>query len=332
MKRKLLSAVFIFFTAFLIFSCQKESSINTGTGTTGFVKGKNRFTITVDGIQREYYVHVPNGYTGNTATPMVIMFHGSYQTGEQFYTHSGWKEVGDSVNILTVFPTAFAYCITENGVSVNGGTKWTEYPAGASGYTYCNGDTPKDDIKFMREMITALKSKFNIDAKKIYCAGFSNGSGFSARCAVELSDIFAACVSSGGGAALPPDTTCNPVRLLPTMLMFGNKDGKMLKALGLPDSASVPMGFTQLYTAYPGMYSRQPKPFINTFRLNPTYILSGDTNSVVIADYVGLSGNPNNVFKMLEIKGMIHEYPNGINHPFRGAVYNWAWFKQFSLP
>jgi polyhydroxybutyrate depolymerase len=313
--------------ALFFFSCKKEDN-NGGGSSPGYVKGKNRFTITVDGVQREYYVHVPNGYSGNIATPVVIMFHGTSGDGEKFYNISGWKEVGDSVNILTVFPSSWEYCVIDEGV-MKTTTKWTEYPGD---FSYCTGVIPKDDIKFMREMIAALKAKFNVDSKKIYTVGFSNGSGFSARCAIELSDIIAATVSSGGGSALPKDTTCNPVRLLPTMLMFGNKDEKLLKGLGLSLAGSVPMGFTQLYTVYPALYSRQPKPFINSFRLNTSYTLSGDTNSAAVADYVGLSANSNNVFKMLEIKGMIHEYPNGINHPFRGAVNNWAWLKQFSLP
>jgi len=64
------------------------------------------------------------------------------------------------------------------------------------------------------------------------------------------------------------------------------------------------MGFVQLYAAYPVLYYMQPKPYINSFRLNPVPVISGDTNSVAIADYSGISGNPNNVFKMLEIKNL----------------------------
>lgn len=325
MKKIFAFLVTVIIAAFL-FSCQKSTD---GTITPIFVKGKNRFTITVDGKEREYYVHVPNGYSGTAATPLVIMFHGTNQSGEQFYNISGWKEVGDSANILTVFPSALRYCISEDGV-IDNLTKWTIFPGG--GYTYCPGNIPADDIKFMRQMIAALKTTFNVDAKKIYCAGFSNGGGFSGRCAVEMSDVFAAAVSSGAGGALPVDTTCNPVRLLPTMLMFGNKEASMLKRVGLPPNGAVPMGFVQLYATYPVLYYMQPKPYINSFRLNPVPVISGDTNSVAIADYTGISGNSNNVFKMLEIKNMEHEYANGINHPFKAAAYNWAWFKQFSMP
>ncbi len=318
--------IFLISTIVSFYSCQKaaDESLNSL-----FSQGKNRFTITVDGVEREYYVHVPAGYKNSSPTPVVIMCHGGGQTGEQFYNISGWKEVGDSVNILTVFPTALTYCTTDDGVTANR-TKWNTYPGGSD---FCAGVTPKDDIKFIKEMIAALKARFYVDAKRIYMVGFSNGGQFTATCSVEISDILAAAIASGGGGAFPRDTTCNPVRLLPSMLMFGNKDGKMIKGLGLPAGSSVPMGFTQLYAAYPYLYSVQPKPYINTFRLNPTtYTVSGDTNSVVTADYAGLSGNPDNVFKMVEVKGMEHEYPNGINYPLRAAVIHWAWFKQFSLP
>ncbi len=306
--------------------CKKEESVNT-PAPPGYVTGKNRFTITVDAVEREYYVHVPARYSGNTATPIVIMCHGTGQTGEQFYNISGWKEVGDSANILTAFPSSLSYCITEDGVTQTT-PKWNSFPGG---FAFCAGVTPKDDVKFMRQMIAELKTRFNVDSKRIYMAGFSNGGQFSATCAVQLSDIVAATVSCGGGGALPRDSTYTPLQLLPTMLMFGNKDEKMLRGLGLPPTGAVPMGFPQLYSVYPYLYLVQPKPFINTFRLDTTYTLSGDTNSVAVASYAGRSG-PNNVFVMLEVKGLIHEYPNGVSHPMKAASVHWAWMKNYSLP
>lgn len=317
---------FVCLTILLLFSCQKEE---TGTPKTEFQIGKNRFTITVDGIEREYFVHVPTGYKATTVSPLVIMFHGSGQNGEQFYNISGWKEVGDAENILTVYPSALTYCVTEDGVTMNS-SKWNAFQGGSE---FCPDVKPKDDIKFMRQMLAALESKFNVDKKRIYMVGFSNGGQFSATCGVKFSDIVAAVISCGGGGALPRDTTYTPVRLLPTMLFFGNEDGKMIKNLGLKEGSAVPMGFAQLYKDYPLLYYVQPKPYINTFRLNETkFTTSGDPNSAVIADYVGLSGNPNNVFRMVEAKGVEHEYPNGINHPMKAAVSHWAWFKQYTLP
>lgn len=308
----------------LSLSCQKEEAPMVD-----FKPGKNRFTLTLEGAEREYYVHVPTGYKNTIATPVVIMFHGGGQNGELFYNISGWKEVGETENILTVFPSALSYCVQEDG-QTQMSTRWNGFPGG---FSFCAGVKPKDDLKFMREMILALQNRFKVDKKRIYMVGFSNGGQFSATCGVKLSDLIAAVISCGGGGSLPADSVFTPIRLLPTMLLFGNEDGKMIKALGLKTGSAVPMGFTQLYKEYPGLYFIQPKPYVNTFKLDEkNYTTSGDFNVAVFADYKGLSGNPNNVFKMVEVKGLGHEYPNGINHPIKGAENHWQWFKQFSLP
>lgn len=323
--KKLLSFLSITLFIVMVFSCKKEDTSTPNSTTT--VKGKNRFTISVDGVEREYFVHVPAGYTGNTATPVVIMFHGTGQTGAQFYDISGWKEVGESENILTVFPSSLTYCLIEDGVNQTT-TKWTGY---ADSYSFCQGVVPKDDTKFMRSMLNELKSNYKIDAKKIYVVGFSNGGEFSARCAVEMSDVFAAAVSSGGGGALPPNMSLSPVRMLPVMLQFGNKDAKLLKGLGT--AGPLPMDFTTLFTTYPYLYAHTPKPYINTFKMDEkNYTITGNPSEYIVGNYVGLSGNSNNVFKLVEVKDLEHEYPNGKNHPLNGAALHWAWFKQYSLP
>ncbi|MDX2247929.1 MAG: PHB depolymerase family esterase [Bacteroidia bacterium] len=315
--------VVLSFVALSLCSCNKDNP------SPNFTTGKNNFTVTADGVVREYVVHVPSTYTGQTKAPMVIMCHGSDQDGELFYKISGWKEVGDSLNIITVFPSSLQYCIMEDGITKTT-TKWNSFPGGDP---FCPGQDLKDDVEFMRQMISSLESKYNIDSKRIYMVGFSSGGQFSATCAIQMSDILAAVVSCGGGGSIPRDSIYTPQRLLPVMLMFGNKDEKMIKKIGLPAGSSVPMGFDALYTAYPQLYAVQPKPYIDSFKLDETsYSISGDTNSVVVADYVGLSGNPNNVFKMAEVKGLEHEYPNGINYPVNGAIYHWNWFKNFTLP
>lgn len=314
----------LFFLVLFLENCHKKEEPEPG-----FTTGKNEFTITLEGVTRKYVVHVPAVYTGEKKTPMVIFCHGSDQTGDQFYNISGWKEVADTANFLTVFPTALEYCVTEDGV-MKTITKWNSFPGGAD---FCPGQNMKDDVEFMRQIISAMESRYNVDTKRIYMVGFSSGGQFTATCAIKISDILAGVISCGGGGSLPRDTVYTPARKLPVMLMFGNQDEKMLKTLGLPAGAAVPMGFDSLYAAYPQLYAAQAKPYINDFQLNETsYTLSGNGNPVVVADYVGLSGNPDNVFKLVELKGLTHEYPNGVNYPFNGAVYHWIWLKKFALP
>ncbi|MFN8547042.1 MAG: dienelactone hydrolase family protein [Candidatus Eisenbacteria bacterium] len=205
-------------------------------------------------------------------------------------------------------------------------TKWAEFPGQID---FCAGERQRDDLKFVRTMLTELQGRFSIDSERVYAVGFSNGGKFAARCAVELSDRFAATVSSGGGGALPSDTTLTPVGMLPVMLEFGTRDNKLLTRLGVP--GPLPMGFSKLFTTYPGLYGSIVQPFVDAFAQDPVnFTVTGDSTSYLIANFHGLSNDPKNVFKLVEVRGLEHEYPNGVNHELNGAQLHWAWMKAFS--
>jgi polyhydroxybutyrate depolymerase len=175
------SAILVVFSVVSIYLCQGCKNDEGGTANTppkNYVVGKNRFTVTVDAVEREYYVHVPSGYTGSAATPVVFMLHGTSGNGEEFYNHSGWREVGEANGILTVFPSSLRYCIIDEGVQMNT-TKWNTPPD--ADWAFCAGQTPKDDIKFLNTVITELQSKFSVDRKRIYLVGFSNGGQMAAK-------------------------------------------------------------------------------------------------------------------------------------------------------
>lgn len=315
----------LFTISFLYISCKKEDN----TTKENYVIGKNKYKIQLEGVERIYFVHVPQNYSNIHSMPVVIMFHGSGQSGDQFYSISGWKEVGESQNILTVFPSALSYCVMEDGLTENR-SKWNSL---GGSFQYCSGQIIKDDIFFVKEIIKQLKANFNIDEHRIYTVGFSNGGEFAARTALEMSEVIAASISSGGGGAMPRDTTIIPKRLLPVMLVFGNKDGKLLSKLGLPLDSNVPMGFEKLYSSYPYLYSIQIDPYVRCFKLDAnSYVNSGDTSIAVYSDFNGFNMDRNNIFRIAEIKNLEHEYPNGINHPLNGASLNWEWFKQYQLP
>ncbi|MCB0570845.1 MAG: hypothetical protein KDC66_13815, partial [Phaeodactylibacter sp.] len=116
----------------VLISCHKNES----GPAKDYQTGKNRYTTVIDGDTREYYVHVPTGYDEEQPTPVVFMLHGTSGDGEKFYNISGWKEVGEKENILTVYPSSWHHCIIEDGQTMNT-TKWNIYP-GAFGY--CAGE------------------------------------------------------------------------------------------------------------------------------------------------------------------------------------------------
>ncbi len=316
----------------LFTSCHKDDNTVNNPPTSNYKIGKNRFIVKVDGDDREYYVHVPANYTGTSMTPVVFMLHGTSGDGERFYNISGWKEVGETENIITVFPSSWRYCVITHGQQKTT-TKWNSQPAE---WSFCTGETPRDDIKFLNTIITDLKSKFNIDSQRIYLVGFSNGGQMAAKCSIEMSDKFAAIVESAG--SLFSDTTNNiptyfPIRKMPITYQTGNEDYG-------PDNTGPTAPLTMLDSLLttpniPLLYGKSFKiaqTHINSFALNPNFTITGDVNSIVVATYTSLIPNPLNIFQFVLIKGLAHAYPNGNNHPFKAAKTNWQWMKQFRLP
>lgn len=287
-----------------------------------FVVGKNRFTTNVNGDTREYYVHVPKSYNKNSATPVVFMLHGTSGDGLKFYNISGWREVGEAENILTVYPSSWRHCIIEDGVKKNT-TKWNIYPGS---FEYCTGEVPKDDIKFLNQVIDEIVGKFNVNQKMIYFVGFSNGGQMTSRVGIEMSDRVAAVVSSAG--FLSPKGSFTPKRLIPNLAQVGTNDDRYM---GLSGGSPLPMNFDQLFAQSP-FFKGVMASYGRAYQLDPKYKTSGDPNKVVWLDAKGTSGDPNNVFRFALIKGMTHIYPNGKNFPLNGAQMNWQWLKQFKLP
>lgn len=284
-----------------------------------FVVGKNHFTTNVNGDTREYYVHVPKSYNKNTATPVVFMLHGTSGDGLKFYNISGWKELGETENIITVFPSSWRHCIIDDGVRKNT-TKWNVYPGS---FEYCAGEVPKDDVKFLHQVIDELCGKFNVNQKMIYMVGFSNGGQMTGRVGIEMSDRVAAVVSSGG--FLKPGETYTPKRLLPNLVQVGNRDDRYF------GTTPAPMNFDQLMAQFP-FFKGMLFTYGSSYKLNPKYTTGGDPNKIIYLDANGTSGDPNNVFRFALIKGMFHVYPNGSNFRLNGAEMNWQWLKQYKLP
>ena len=281
--------------------------------------GKNRFTTQVDGDEREYYVHVPASYNSNEPVPVVFMLHGSSGDGERFYNISGWKKVGEKENILTVYPSSWSYCIIDDGKRKNT-TKWNIYPAS---WTYCANETPRDDIKFLRQVIDELDQRYNVDGKRRYLAGFSNGGAMAFRCAVEMSDIFAAIVESAG--TYSGDSTFTPLRKIPLTFQVGNSDTRWF-------NTPFPLvAFDSLLTNSPRM-QKLINAHIRTFDFETNHTTTGDPNKALTATYKGIPDVDNRQFNYTLIYDLGHNYPNGKNHPLNGAELNWEWMKQYVSP
>ena len=307
-KKVKLVGLLVLIASFYIVSCKKDDSDT-------FTEGKHRITINIDNVSREFYIHVPKNYTNSISYPVVIMCHGTGGNGLKFYNISGWTDVGDEEGIITVFPSSGEYCINDNGVQENT-SKWNA----PGSFDFCSGVVPLNDQKFMEQMITWLDNNISIDMKRIHIVGFSNGGSFASYCGFTMTNIFASAVSASG--ATIGDTTFNVADKIPIILQVGNSDPKFT-------STPFPMDLESLFSQDPTVQS-----IISTYKSSlglaemPSY--SGNVNQYLQADFLPVNTSENHFFKFILVKDLEHNYPNGTNHPMKGAQEHWNMIKNIS--
>ena len=154
-------------------------------------------TVTVDGVERSYLLHIPPGVDSVHAVPLVFAFHGAGEQPTTMQLSSGFDEVADKGHFVLVYPEGL-------GNTWNGGGV-------CCGYALTNNI---DDKAFVREMLSDLGTIVSIDAKRIYATGFSNGAILSYRLACEMSDVFAAIAPVAGTLDYSPCEPQQPVSVL----------------------------------------------------------------------------------------------------------------------
>jgi len=178
--------------------------------------GDYSFKIKHDKQTRQYMVHVPKSYRAEQATPMVLSLHGGggnmfYQATEDYYHLISTSE---RAGFIAVFP---------NGYSRLPSGKLATWNAGI-----CCGnarDKNIDDVGFIKQVISDMKNRANIDTKRIYANGMSNGGMMSYRLACELADSVTAIASVAG-----TDGTlqCHPSRPISILHIHAQDDDHVL--------------------------------------------------------------------------------------------------------
>jgi polyhydroxybutyrate depolymerase len=113
-------------------------------------------TIDVDGSQRSYVVHVPPGYDGRRALPVVYLFHGLGSNAPQVLTYSGFPTVADERDFIVVAPQA-----------LEPRREWD---------VMATADQPRSDAAFWLQLSERLGDEWCVDADRQFAAGMSNGS------------------------------------------------------------------------------------------------------------------------------------------------------------
>jgi len=181
--------------------------------------GDHRRTLLVAGENRIYGVHVPLGYDGRTALPLVVEFHGFQNNPTRIAGLSGLRTVADEEGFLVAWPlgsfgkNGAPEAETANGPSFNAGWVCGRAPL-----------SKVDDVGFTRALVEAVATEAHIDRRRIYATGLSCGAAMTYRVACEAADVFAAVAPVAGRLALLPFSRCQPSRPIAVIEFAGLND------------------------------------------------------------------------------------------------------------
>jgi polyhydroxybutyrate depolymerase len=159
-------------------------------------------TLTHDGIERSYILHVPASYDGSQPVPLVLVFHGGGGKADGIMQSSGFNQLADEKGFIVVYP---------NGTGRLGDKLLTWNGGACCGFAMTNNI---DDVGFVRAIVAELQTSYKIDAKRIYATGLSNGGILSFRLACEASDLFAAIAPVSGTLNFKSCAPSQPVSVI----------------------------------------------------------------------------------------------------------------------
>jgi polyhydroxybutyrate depolymerase len=197
--------------------CTLSPAATTANRSSGELKrGRNDVEFAHQGRTRTAVIIVPRkAAMPQQGWPLVMMLHGGGGSSKNVMESTGWAELGEKEGIVTVFPNGTprdeskAESFSRNPQTWNSGAK-ESLSSGTSSAAAKN----IDDVGFLTELIERVRRQLNIDPRRTYVAGHSNGAQMAYRFGSERSNLVAAVGVMAGHFYAEPRSLDSPVSLL----------------------------------------------------------------------------------------------------------------------
>lgn len=243
-----------------------------GTGTAGsggtsaacmlHASGKLDLEWTVPGhAERKVDLHFPPGYDCTKPVPLVLTLHGGGSERAEMLLLTCPGDDPDAAPpdangagcLNTVADTkGFVIAYPDGTLNPDSGKGNRTYNAGGgkNGFNCVSGHACTlgiDELAYFTALLDALPSAVNVDPKRIFATGISNGGAMSHRLACELSSRIAAIAPVAGGNQAAAFPGCKPARPVPVLEIHGTADscwpylgGTAVTCLAFQDMVAIP--------------------------------------------------------------------------------------------
>jgi polyhydroxybutyrate depolymerase len=160
-------------------------------------------------IERPFDVFTPSSYSPDTAMPLVVLLHGFGASGAIQEAYFQLQPLAEERGFLYVHP--------DGTINAIGRPFWNATDA------CCGFASAVDDSAYLLALIEKVQADFNVDPKRIYLVGHSNGGFMSYRMACDHADKIAA-IASLAGATFLDESKCKPSEPVSVLEIHGTAD------------------------------------------------------------------------------------------------------------
>jgi len=172
--------------------------------------GRSTGAVTIELGDRQFTVHVPRSYDPAKPAPLVILLHG--------YTASGTRQE----SYLKLTPESerrgFLYAYPDGAIDSRNNRFWNATDA------CCDLDRAKvDDSQYLSDVIEKIQTSYQVDAKRVYLIGHSNGAFMAYRMACDHADQITA-IAALNGATWSDVSRCKPAGPVSVLAIHSTDD------------------------------------------------------------------------------------------------------------